>query len=163
MRNSLRCIALSAVFAILLSTSALSQTVDPAVGVWKLNIAKSKYDPGPPQTQSETRTIEDRGCGVILMTAERISLKGERTFIQYVAKYDGKDYPKMVLGAKTASSISLRAIDPYTVEGTEKEDGKVTVNYIRTVSTDGKTMTQSMESTNARGQKISRVLVFERQ
>jgi len=154
---------ISAVLAMFISTSALSQTVDPAIGVWKLNLARSKYDPGPPQTREETRTIEDRGCGTILMTAERINLKGERTIIQYVAKYDGKDYPKMILGAKTISSVSLKAIDPYTVEGTEKEDGKVTTKYTRTVSSDGNTMTQSMESTNAQGQKIRRILVFERQ
>jgi hypothetical protein len=163
MKKGARCLVLSVLLATLISPNASSQTADPAIGVWKLNLAKSKYNPGPPQTQMETRTIEDRGGGVILMTAERISLNGERTIIQYVAKYDGKAYPKMVLGAKTLSSISLKAIDLYTVEGTEKEDGKVTARYTRTVSKDGNTMTQSMESMNAQGQKIRRIMVFDRQ
>ena len=159
----MKCVVLSLLLAVSMPTIALSQTADPAVGKWKLNLSKSRYSPGPPTTQAETRTIEDRGCGLILMTAERISLKGDRIFVQYAAKYDGKDYPKLVRGSKTANSISLRAIDGFSVEGIEKEDGKITTTYIRTVSPDGNTMTQTMESFNAQGQRIKRVLVFERQ
>jgi len=35
---------------------------DPQVGVWKLNVAKSKYSPGPVPT-SATTTIEAAGKG----------------------------------------------------------------------------------------------------
>ena len=40
---------------------ALAQA-DPQVGVWKLNVAKSKYSPGPVPT-SGTTTIEAAGKG----------------------------------------------------------------------------------------------------
>ena len=35
---------------------------DPQVGVWKLNLAKSKYSPGPPP-KSATTKIEAVGAG----------------------------------------------------------------------------------------------------
>jgi hypothetical protein len=54
----------------------------------------------------------------------------------YDAKFDGKDYPTGEVG----STISLKLIDQYTMEETDKHDGKiVTVTHMR-VSRDGKAM-----------------------
>ena len=40
----------------------LAQSKDPAYGVWKLNVAKSKYSPGPAPKEM-TVTIEGPACG----------------------------------------------------------------------------------------------------
>jgi len=53
------------------------------------------------------------------------------------AKFDGKDYPA---NADSHSSTSLKLIDDSTIEETDKEDGKVVVITLMTVSKDGKTM-----------------------
>ena len=43
-------------------TNPSAQATDPRVGTWKLNVAKSKYNPGP-APQSQTLTIEPSGKG----------------------------------------------------------------------------------------------------
>jgi hypothetical protein len=55
----------------------------------------------------------------------------------YEAKFDGKDYPT---GADSHATTSLKLIDDSTIEETDKEDGKVVVVSLMTVSRDGKTM-----------------------
>ncbi|MDQ6705604.1 MAG: hypothetical protein M3Z85_06535, partial [Acidobacteriota bacterium] len=64
---------------------------DPAVGSWKLNVAKSKYSPGP-APKSATITYEETADG-IKRTAESIDAEGKKTSFEYTAKFDGKDYP----------------------------------------------------------------------
>jgi hypothetical protein len=55
----------------------------------------------------------------------------------YAAKFDGNDYP---IGRGGHATIALKRIDEYTMEETDKRDGKVmTVAHI-TVSQDGKSM-----------------------
>ena len=57
-----RRLKLSAVLSLLLATSAtmLAQAQkDAHIGTWKLNVAKSKFNPGP-GSKSETRTYEAR-------------------------------------------------------------------------------------------------------
>ncbi len=153
-------------FSLVLIAAALpfasSQNMDPALGKWKLNLAKSKYDPGP-APKSETRTLEDRGDGVLHFTAEGVDGQGKRAFGQFAAKYDGKDYPLLSLGSQTAGSISLKRIDAYTIESVQKEDGKVTLRNHRTISKDGKTMTLTTQGTTAQGQKVNNVQIFDKQ
>ena len=64
---------------------------DAAVGTWKLNVAKSKFHPGPPP-QSATMTFEASGTG-IKRIGEAINADGTKTSFEYTAEYDGKDYP----------------------------------------------------------------------
>ena len=138
------------------SISSLSaQTRDLAIGTWKLNVAMSKFA-GPP-LKNQTRTFEDRGDGVLIFTSEGIDAEGKPTFISYTVKRDGKDYPTGVnptTGAR--NSISARLIDDYTLEFTNKANGKITGRGSRNLSKDGKTLTYK----DAQGQTT---LVFDRQ
>ncbi len=55
----------------------------------------------------------------------------------YEAKFDGKDYPK---NEDTHSTISLKLIDEFTMEETDKQDGRVITIARMTLSRDGKSM-----------------------
>ena len=57
--------------------------------------------------------------------------------LSYEAKFDGKDYPA---GGDSHATTSLKLIDEYTIEETDKEDGKVVVVTLMIVSKDGETM-----------------------
>ena len=81
MGKILKCLMLSLLLVVVASPFTLSQTADPFIGTWKLNVAKSKFDPGPPP-KSVTWYFEDRGSGVILRTIEGIDAQGNRTFEQ---------------------------------------------------------------------------------
>ena len=55
----------------------------------------------------------------------------------YDVKFDGKDYPA---GGDVHATVSLKLIDEYTLEETDKQEGKVITVVRMTVSRDGKSM-----------------------
>lgn len=57
--------------------------------------------------------------------------------VSYEVKFDGKDYPA---GGDAHATVSLKLIDEYTLEETDKQDRKVTTVARMTVSKDGKSM-----------------------
>ena len=138
---------------------ALADSHDAAVGSWALNVAKSKYDPGPPP-KSMTLKIERAGDGV-KVTAVSVSADGVSTQTEYTATYDGKDHP--LKGVEDADTVSVKRIDSNTIERTDKKAGKVLRTYTRKLSADGKTLTATIKGTDAKGRTIHDQAVFERQ
>ncbi len=94
-------------------------------------------------------------------TTEFVNPDGTRTTVQYTANFDGKDYP--LTGSQVADSVSLKRIDARTTDRTDKKGGKVAQTLRRVVSQDGKTMTVTVKGTNAQGQKVNNVVVFDKQ
>jgi hypothetical protein len=142
------------------SGRTLSAQADPVLGTWRLNVAKSKYAPGPPPV-SETRVYETFGAGGVKATFNREEAGGKKVTITYSAMYDGKDYP--YAGSPDADTIALKRVDRNTTEATLKKNGKVTLTTKAVVAPDGKTRTLTSTGTNAQGQKVNNVVVFEKQ
>jgi hypothetical protein len=139
--------------------SLSAQASDPRIGTWKANGAKSKYSPGP-APQSLTVKVEPSGQGE-KVTAEFVNADGTRTTTEYTANFDGKDYP--LTGSQIADTVSLKRIDARTTERTDKKGDKVASTLRRVVSQDGKTMTVTTKGTNAQGQAVNNVIVFDKQ
>ena len=137
-----------------------AQASDPRIGTWKLNVAKSKYSPGP-APQSQTLKVEVSGKGE-KVTSEVVGADGKRNTSTYTANFDGKDYP--LSGSLVgADKVSLKRIDARTTERTDKKDGKAVMTLKRVVSQDGKTMTVTTKGTNAEGKPVNNVVVFDKQ
>src|SRR5436309_14518849 len=136
-----------------------AQAGDPRMGTWKLNVAKSKFSPGP-APQGLTLNVELSGQGE-KVTAEFVNADGTRTTSQYTAKFDGKDYP--LTGSQVADTVSLKRIDARTTDRTDKKGGKVAQTLRRVVAQDGKTMTGTAKGTNDQGQQVNNVVVFDKQ
>jgi hypothetical protein len=151
-----------ALFAFAFFTVALGLRAaeDPVIGTWKLNLEKSKFDPGPPP-QGETLKLESYGDGGLKVTAEVTDAQGTMTVTEYSGNLDGKDVP--VTGNADADTASMKRINAYTTERTFKKAGKVTTTARRVVSKDGKTLTVTSKGTNAKGQRVNNVSVFDRQ
>ena len=155
-----------AVLGMLALLTVPAMAADMLAGTWKLNVAKSKYNPGPPP-QSNTVRFEVIDGGIKL-TADGADTQGRKTHNEYTAKYDGKDSPtKPMLDGKpntnAADAVSYKKIDDYTYEVTAKLKGK-TLNVARhAISKDGKTRTVTTTGTNAQGQKLNDTTVFEKQ
>lgn len=158
MRACSRALTVGVVFAALIAVLS-AQAANPRVGSWQLNVAKSKYSPGP-APKSQTLKIEASGEGE-KVTSEITTAAGARTVTQYTANYDGKDYP--LTGSDLSDTVTLKRIDARTSERTDKKGGKVMQTFRRVVSRDGKTMTVTIKGTNAQGQTVSNVVVFEKQ
>jgi hypothetical protein len=135
-----------------------AQTRDPRTGTWQLNVTKSTYKPGP-APKSQIVRIEPSGQGEHVRS-EALNTNGTRVVTEYTAAFDGIDYP--LTGSPVANTVSLKRIDARTTERVDKKDGQVMLVYKRVVSTDGKTMTVTVNGVNAQAQQVSNVVVFER-
>ncbi|HYN09013.1 MAG TPA: hypothetical protein VES67_16640 [Vicinamibacterales bacterium] len=158
MQSVLRVFALAVPVLVGLATLS-AQTPDPRIGSWKLDVAKSKYDPGP-APKSAVLKIEPFEQGET-NTAETVNADGTKTVVQYSANYDGKDYK--LTGSPTADTVSLKRIDSHTTERTDKMGGKTVTVIRRVVAKDGKTFTATSKGTNAQGQTVNNVGVYVKQ
>jgi hypothetical protein len=140
--------------------NAASAQPDPrAIGTWKLNVARSKFSPGP-APKSLTVKFEPAGQGVKLST-EGVGADGKPTATSYTANLDGKDYP--LTGSPVADTVALRKIDENTQERTDKKAGKVVQTLTRVMAKDGKSLTVTVKGTNPKGEPVNNVLLFEKE
>ena len=148
----------------LVFTSVVAQDTDKAYfGTWKLNVAKSKFDPGPGPKEL-TRIHEDAGGGQVRVTTKSVNAQGAQTQTTYTYRGDGQDNPITGVQGAGPVKIAIKAVDPYTVTYQQKlADGTVVVAGQRVLSKDGKTMTITATGTTAQGQKTSSTQIFEKQ
>jgi len=154
-----RMVASVAAVVVFAFASVASAQSDPAVGTWKLNTAKSKYDPGP-MPKSNTVTIASAPNGIHLV-AKGVDAAGKPTGIEYTATFDGKE--AAVKGAPGYDTTSLKRVDANTTEQTRKKEGKTVQTVTRKVSADGKTMTVTTRGKDENGRTLNTVAVYDKQ
>jgi hypothetical protein len=140
-------------------SGAVAFAADPVIGTWTLNLAKSKYTPGP-APQSQTRTYAQTPDGVTL-TVTGVAADGSAVSQQSTFKYDGKDYP--FTGSPDFDTLSLKRIHHGSVKSVQKKDGKVIGSTVRTVSGHGKVLTLTTRGTSATGTHYHYVAVYDKQ
>ena len=150
---------LGLLFASLLMVPGLVLAADPIVGTWKMNVAKSKFNPGP-APKSSTATYAEDGDWLVLKV-DGVSADGKPVTRNSRFKLDGKEYPYdspygkgMIAGKKTGerrgmATVTLNSGGSYTQQTVISADGKT-----RTITTNGK---------NAQGQAMNNTVVYERQ
>jgi hypothetical protein len=142
-----------------LASPAAAQPQDPFVGTWTLNLAKSKHSPGPPPKKTIV-TYEAAGSGykISVQTEPASGPTGEWS---YTTSLDGKDSP-ITGNNPNADTMATKRIDAHTLESVSKKGGKVILTSRIVVSKDGKTRTNTQTGTDAKGQAVNNVLVFEK-
>ena len=135
---------------------------DLTQGKWELQLDKSKFCNPAQAPQKSGRVITDEGWGLISVLQTGINAKGQPTTGRYVYRLDGQKYPANVYGTRISSeAITWKLVSPSRVEFEHwSKDNKVTEKYVRTVSSDGQTMTQTGQRP---GQTCEEVQVFQRQ
>jgi len=129
------------------------------MGTWKLNLAKSKYEPGPlPASDTRVYEVWEKDGVKATMT---VVVDGKSTTRGYAAHYDGKQYP--YTGNPEYDTVALKRIDAHTVQGTNSKGGKVVLTTQTVISADGKTRTQTATGVNLKGQKVHNVQVYDKQ
>lgn len=147
-------ILISAIAAFALSASS------PMLGTWKMNVAKSKYNPGPgPKAATMVYTQEGEW---IVLKSEVTGLDGKPVTNSNRYKLDGKEYPYNgpVMGKGT---IAVKKIDDHHTEAVLKGANGNVVKIQTVISKDGKTRTQSSTGTNGEGQKTNNTVIYEKQ
>src|ERR1043165_5547555 len=157
----LRSLAVVVLVALAVSSSpaaAQRATVSPKapdhlVGVWQVNVAKSRYFPGPAPV-SETRTYTRDGdsvVGVILRTFK----DGRRERIEYTANFD-REYP--VMGTEDFDHVTLKRIDEFRSVAVLSHAGRVYGIARRAISSDNKSMTITFRRENETGPSVYNVV-----
>lgn len=141
------------------------------LGTWKLNVAASRLPPGPPP-QTHVRRYSLAPDGTLVGLAVVVDAAGNPYFLQFAAKPDGKDYAEFDSGAlaalqidgmKPAGTYAETPVDSHTVDWVDKQNGKVTAHGRKWVSADGTTLSFTVEATDAKGQPLTFLFVFDRQ
>ena len=149
-------------FAVVLIAAAISfiasaqnaenKQADAFQGTWKLNVAKSKFKPGP-GAKSETVTI----------TPDKVSVDA----VDADGRTENWFYAPTAGGAATItgmenSSVTTTVVNNRTIEHTWKM-GNSTMQGRGVVSKDGKKMTYTMTGTTPDGKPVHDVELFEKQ
>src|SRR6202795_344840 len=93
-----------------LMLGAAAQAADNQVGTWKLDLAKSKYSPGPPPKESTVKV--EAQADALKFTIDAIDAEGKTIHTESSPKDGGTDSP--ITGNPNADSISLKKIDDHT-------------------------------------------------
>jgi hypothetical protein len=119
-----------------LRAQAVVAEQDALLGSWQLDLARSRYIPGPPP-RSETRTYVRDNDGM-KGTIRRQRDDGREEVIEYRADFD-HEYP--VMGTEAYDTIRLKRIDARTAEAVLSHAGRVFGTARRVLSEDGRTLT----------------------
>lgn len=131
----------------------------PAIGTWRLNVAKSTDESTATPPKSETFVFASSAKGIALSTkivgadGKRVESKGEPV------KWDGMPHPET--RDPDHDSITVTQVGVQTIEWAMTKNGAPVRNGTLAVSKDGKTMTVSGASTTAKG-KVYFNYVFDR-
>jgi hypothetical protein len=160
MKSVLKIVAI-AVLSSVAVTPLLAQS-NPVLGTWKLNVAKSTFDPSMPGPKSQTRTVMAHGDSV-MYTVEGVAADGKPISYSFTVKYDGKDYPTTGNMPGGADMIAIKRVDANTFEATLKKAGKVIGTSKVVVSPDGKVTTLTANMTDASGKPVTATSVYDKQ
>ena len=145
---------MAALFASALLLTAQTDQNSPFTGTWKLNVAKSKFDPAP-GPKSETVTIAPGKVSVEEVTADDKTVNWS-----YSPSSPSSDTAVPIEGLENATVTTKES--GHTVEHTWKF-GTGTETGHGVVSKNGKIMKYTLTGTNAQGQPVHTVAIFEKQ
>ena len=130
------------------------------VGTWKLNLAKSKTDPGPP-ARTLTQTIELVGQG-LKITGDGIDASGNpiKTDLGEVTE-DGTFRPST--GSSVYDATAITQIDANTRIIARTKAGKLVQISTVAVAPDGKTFTSTIIGIDSNGRKFNSVAFYDKQ
>lgn len=159
MQARIRHASLFTAITIMIAVAFGTITHAQAVGTWKLNLAKSKYQQGQ-APKSTTLVYEAAGPG-IKVTVDSVPATGPAIHYAYTANYDGKDVP--VVGNPNADMAARTRVNATTTKLVNKMGGKILSTVTIVTSADGKTLTITTAGTDAKGLNIDSVAVYEKQ
>jgi hypothetical protein len=156
---SLRTIACSLCLAVFCLVPSLSGAGDPFDGTWKLNVAKSKWVPGP-GAQSGTLTVKVEGDTHNVKGEEKMA-DGTAIETSFAAKLDGTPAP--VTGSPEIDTISARKTGERSLLSRATKSGKLIGQERVTVSEDGKVLTIRGSGFDPKGATQHWIEVFDKQ
>jgi hypothetical protein len=140
--------------------TALAQT-SPWLGLWQLNLAKSKFSPAPPYKSLTVYRSQAEGQNP-KVTESGIDAAGNSfSLAMPEAIADGKPHP--VTGSPLIEAFAATVVDANTLTYSPMKDGKVVATGTFVMSPDGRTYTLTLTGTLRDGQQFNWVMVHDKQ
>ena len=155
MKTRTLALALVALFAAIMVAFAAD---DVNMGTWKLNEAKSKIPAG---AGKNTNVVYAMAEDSVKVTVDGVDGAGKPTHNEWTGKFDGKDYP--VTGDPEYDMRAYTRVNDHTLSIVEKKGGEVTLKGRIVVAPDGKSRTLTTHTTDAKGNKVTTVTVYDKQ
>ena len=140
-------------------TAAIASGAEPAVGTWKLNVAKSKLTDVP---KSQVATMTQAGSERTIET-HTVAADGKETHNKTATTFDGKEHPYTGTTGGYDSYVARGSANGYSSVVTYKKGGKVVRTYRAVYSQDGKTRTGTAKGVDGSGKAYTNVYVYDRQ
>ena len=131
---------------------------DQFLGMWQLNLAKSKYSPGP-APRSETTNNQAEGQG-IKITLTGTNGNGNPINVVATRVFDGIAHPVM---NPNWDAAAWTRIDASTLIVSRTKAGKLVGTVTLAVSPDGRTMTITEIGVDANGRSTNDLAVYDKQ
>jgi hypothetical protein len=153
MKKGVILLTLAALFA----GATVCIAASPHMGTWKLNEAKSKFNPGA--TKNKTVTYEAAGDNV-KVTVDGVDGDGNATHNEWTGKFDNKFYA--VTTDPTADTRSYRKVNNHTLALTARKGNKVTLTGLIVVSANGLIRTVTTTATDSKGKRVRNTAVYDK-
>jgi hypothetical protein len=127
------------------------------MGTWKLDEARSKLNP---EVNKITTSVYAPLGDSVKITVDGVDKGGQPVHDEWTGSFDGKDYP--VTGDPRSDMRSYRQIDDHTLELTAKKQGKETTGGFIVISTDGRTRTAIVMTSDSSGNKVPFIAVYNK-
>jgi hypothetical protein len=156
--------ALILVFVLLVTPNVASgqdELLDPGwFGLWRLNLDRSTYRPGPAPYRRATYRIEPHAEG-IRVVYDMVRPRGGVTHLEWTGRFDGRDYP--VQGVEEVVTYAYRRIDAKSYDVVTKLDGRPAATSRAVLSADGRSITTTTAGRDSRGVDVTTITVYERE
>ena len=157
--STMTLLCLVVLFATALPQLGLAQS-NPWLGMWKLNLAKSTYP--PPSQAPRSATLNFQGAGASLTnTVDTVNAAGNSIRLVRTHNYDGQPHP--LPGDPDQDARSYTRVDSNTVISASTKAGKLVQVATLVLSQDGRTLTVTTRGTDAGGQQVNTVGVYDKQ
>jgi hypothetical protein len=142
------------------SGSAQAKIEDGWLGTWKENVDKSTYRPGPAPKSPTVAKWERDGQGLNI-TMDVVDAKGAPAHWVIASPLDGKEAP--VNGGPAGMTQTIRILEPRTFEIISKAGGKELTTTRAILSPSGQLLRYVVSGSNAQGQAVSDIIIWEKQ
>lgn len=137
--------------------TAIGIAASPQIGSWKLNEAKSKFS----GVAKNTLVVYTEAGDSVKVAIDGIDADGKAFHSEWMGKFDGKDYP--VTGDSSTDARSYTVINANTLAFTTKKGGQTLLTGEIVVAADGKSRTVKAGGTNAKGESVTQLAVYDKQ
>lgn len=155
-RSSL--VSLAFVAGLTLPACSGGEGVDPFIGTWNLNAAKSTFSPGPGPTN---QVLKVSGPEQARNVSVDVTPSAGNPYHWEVTGAVNADLP--VKGDNpNADTYRFRRVNATTTEASYRKGGRATITQTAVVSADGKVLTVTGKGTNFAGITVNTIAVYDK-